>query len=203
MGLTDLILYRNCRGACNNNLLSNIRSVSLHYRPLIIVLAETKCDQELRLVSLKKLGYDGFSFVPRVGRSGGLVAVWKSEFIAISELRKERQFLHFHCQIKGYVPFFLTSVYVVPQASLKQVLWADLKLLSSLSIFDPWVLVGDFNDISLSSEKSGGSSSDDCRIKLFHDRLQDCRLSDIGFCGPKFTWKGPKLQRGTPSYPFL
>ncbi|KAK4280920.1 hypothetical protein QN277_012472 [Acacia crassicarpa] len=62
---------------------------------------------------------------------------------------------------------------------------------SSISL--PSVTIGDFNDIGSSTEKVGGLYGNEARIKLFNDRLQRCALSDMGYRGPKFTWRGPKL----------
>ncbi|KAI9071519.1 hypothetical protein K1719_046498 [Acacia pycnantha] len=137
---------------------------------MILVLAETKCENESRLFSLKKLGYDGLSVSPSVGRSGGIATVWWKDRIFVTKIRRERQFLHFHCVLDGYAPFFYTTFYAVPQSNLKRILWEELKALSNM-ISNPWAIIGDFNDILLSLEKVGGTSSSDERIKLFHDRL--------------------------------
>lgn len=54
-------------------------------------------------------------------------------------------------------------------------------------------MFGDFNDITSPSEKVGGRSCNLNRISWFQDRIDDCKLLDLGFLGPKFTWKGPQL----------
>ncbi|KAI9073581.1 hypothetical protein K1719_044485 [Acacia pycnantha] len=105
-----------------------------------------------------------------VGRSGGIATVWWKDRISVTKIRRERQFLHFHCVLDGYAPFFCTTFYAVPQSNLKRILWEELKALSNM-ISNPWAIIGDFNDILLSLEKVGGTSSSDERIKLFHDRL--------------------------------
>lgn len=75
MDQSPIVLYWNCRGACGRNLKSNISNICKGNRPLILVLAETKCDRDSRFLGLKRLGFDGISVVPSVGRSGGIVAV--------------------------------------------------------------------------------------------------------------------------------
>ncbi|KAI9092038.1 hypothetical protein K1719_027973 [Acacia pycnantha] len=123
MSLIDTILYWNCHGACNSNLLSNIRAISTGFRPFIIVLTETKCEDASRITSLRKLGYDRSSSVANVGKSGGILAVWRRDSIAITEIIKERQLIHFHSVVKGFAPFFLSSIYAIPIPSFKQILW--------------------------------------------------------------------------------
>lgn len=164
----------------------NIKAVSSGFLPLIIVLTETKCEDVSRITGLRRLGYDGVSSVASVGRSGGIFSVWRKDLINVTEVMKGRQMIHLHCSVKGFVPFFLSTIYAIPIPSYKQALWQDMKALS-VSISEPWVIVGDFNDILGPSERIGGSVLNDNRVKLFHDRLQDCRLSNLGFSGPRFT----------------
>ncbi|KAI9125480.1 hypothetical protein K1719_002898 [Acacia pycnantha] len=155
MGQLDIVLYWNCRGASNKSLLANLRMVRQGCRPLIVVLSETKVEDVSRLPSLRSLGYDGVSAVPSVGRSGGIMAVWRSDYIAVTELKKERQMLHFHCVVQGFAPFFLSMIYANPLPALKQILWRELKAISS-STSDPWIVIGDFNDVLGSSKRVGG-----------------------------------------------
>ncbi|KAI9118707.1 hypothetical protein K1719_010152 [Acacia pycnantha] len=58
------------------------------------------------------------------------------------------------------------------------------------------VTLGNFNDIASATKKTGGNCGTDARIHLFADRLSRCKLSDLGFCGPPFTWKGQRLLGG-------
>ncbi|KAI9123735.1 hypothetical protein K1719_005035 [Acacia pycnantha] len=195
----DSVLFWNWRGACGKDLLNHLRLVCDRSRPSLIILAETKCEQEHRLLPLTSLGFDGFFFVPSVGRSGGLVAVWRSNQITISVLQSDRQFLHLHCSIPGLSPFLLTGIYATPYFNLKQALWIELKKFADF-ILDLWVVIGDFNDISSSSERIGGSGPPVSKIKLFNDRISECKLTNLSFVGPKFTWKGPRLQDGARLY---
>ncbi|KAI9081684.1 hypothetical protein K1719_036338, partial [Acacia pycnantha] len=143
------------------------------------------------LFYLSKLGFDGSAFVPSIGRSGGLVAVWKKDHISVDVLRRERQFIHFRCSVPGKGVFFLTFVYAIPRSELKQSLWQELLSLSS-SMSGSWVLAGDFNDILSADERTGGVGVNFSRIDLFQNRILSCDLSDLGFHGPKFTWRGPQ-----------
>ncbi|KAI9108610.1 hypothetical protein K1719_020494 [Acacia pycnantha] len=134
-------------------------------RPCMVILSETKTDNPILFRCLERFGFDGFVFVPSVGRSGGLVAVWKKALISVSVLREERQFLHFLCCFTGEVPFHLTAVYALPTPRSKQLLWIDLKSLAD-GMISPWVVLGDFNDILSSSDRIGGASINFSRIQL-------------------------------------
>ncbi|KAI9122257.1 hypothetical protein K1719_006946 [Acacia pycnantha] len=137
------------------------------------------------------MGFDGLAFVPSIGRSGGLVAAWKKDVLDVVLIRKERQFLHFHCSVKGKGGFYLTAVYAIPRAALKQALWQDLANVA-LSIAGPWVVAGDLNDILAPDERVGGVGINYSRIDAFQSRVQACHLTDLGNQGPKFTWRGPQ-----------
>ncbi|KAK4258521.1 hypothetical protein QN277_004963 [Acacia crassicarpa] len=186
------ILYWNCRGACDGSLLRNLRLAWRNSCPDLLILTETKSENASLVSRLEPLGFDASAFIPSVGRSGGLCAVWRSEKISVVVLKSNRQYLHFKCSLLGHPVFLLTAVYAVPIPHLKQALWADLRSLAAI-ISLPWVVVGDFNDIASMDERIGGSSPNVSRMKIFQDRIQDCMLSDLGSSGPRFTWKGPKL----------
>lgn len=49
---------------------------------------------------------------------------------------------------------------------------------------------GNFNDIREGFEKRGRSSPFDKKCALFQDRLNACKLLDLGSTSHKFTWRG-------------
>lgn len=46
----------------------------------------------------------------------------------------------------------------------------------------------DFNEIMEESEKSGKSRRPRGHMEKFRDTMALCKLQDMGFCGPKYTW---------------
>jgi hypothetical protein len=48
--------------------------------------------------------------------------------------------------------------------------------------------VGDFNTILSQTEKQGAALKPHRQIEDFQRALEDCKLCDMGFIGPKFTW---------------
>ncbi|KAI9107671.1 hypothetical protein K1719_021334 [Acacia pycnantha] len=188
----DPVFYWNCRGACASNLIQQLSVVCRGNWPTILILAETKCDTNSRFWCLERIGYNGMSFVSSVGRSGGIVAAWRNDRDSVSVIRSNRQFIHLLCSWGGMQPFYLTAIYSIPCPIFKTSLWQELKGLS-LSISAPWVTIGDFNDVLAAGERLGGSRVNFSRIRHFQDRIDGCHLTDLGFVGPKFTWKGPRL----------
>ncbi|KAI9070507.1 hypothetical protein K1719_047529 [Acacia pycnantha] len=183
------IFFWNIQGACDKSLRRNLRLVWGKSVPDLLVLAETKCQNSSQFRCFESLGFDGLAVVPSVGRSGGLVATWRSNRVGVSVIRLERQYLHLRISLPGRPVFFFTVVYAVPSSFSKQVLWADLSSLAD-SISSPWVVAGDFNDIMLACERTGGSQICYSRLNKFQERVRGCRLCDLGFQGPRFTWRG-------------
>ncbi|RYQ95392.1 hypothetical protein Ahy_B08g090662 isoform B [Arachis hypogaea] len=57
-----------------------------------------------------------------------------------------------------------------------------------------WLVAGDFNEIKEASEKKGGAAVNIRACNIFSNWINSCRLIDLGFVGPRFTWKGPKWE---------
>uniref|UniRef100_A0A2N9EM59 Reverse transcriptase domain-containing protein n=1 Tax=Fagus sylvatica TaxID=28930 RepID=A0A2N9EM59_FAGSY len=65
--------------------------------------------------------------------------------------------------------------------------WDLLRKLGNESLL-PWMICGDFNEIVDNGEKLGFRSRPQRQMRIFREALSDCRLEDLGYQGPKFTW---------------
>lgn len=65
----------------------------------------------------------------------------------------------------------------------------------------PWLVIGDFNEILESSEKCGGDIPAQWRINLCRDFLSGRLLRDLHFHSPDFTWFAMRLVLFTISNP--
>ncbi|XP_023877886.1 uncharacterized protein LOC111990333 [Quercus suber] len=54
------------------------------------------------------------------------------------------------------------------------------------------VIAGDFNEVLMSGDKSGGNVVSISRALRFQDCLNMCNMIDMGFAGPCFTWSNHK-----------
>ena len=70
---------------------------------------------------------------------------------------------------------------------VRRLLWQRL-VETAESVTMPWLVIGDFNDVTNSSEKSGGSLPSLGRCNLFNSMISSCNLIDLEFNGPAFTW---------------
>lgn len=58
---------------------------------------------------------------------------------------------------------------------------------------DPWLVLGDFNEICSVEEKKGGASVDTSVCLRFKGVIDSCKLIDLGSTGPRFTWRGSQV----------
>ncbi|XP_062099719.1 uncharacterized protein LOC133805553 [Humulus lupulus] len=80
--------------------------------------------------------------------------------------------------------FFVTFVYGMNIEESRNLLW---KHLQDLSMEDPWIVLGDFNDILVKEERIGA------RVKYtkahsFQRCVEICQLEDVKFSGNFYTW---------------
>jgi hypothetical protein len=71
-------------------------------------------------------------------------------------------------------------------------------LLKHLKLFtpNPWLCVGDFNEIIDQSEKDGAALRKEGQMNQFREASEDCNVSDLDFIGSKYTWNNGKQDDG-------
>lgn len=52
----------------------------------------------------------------------------------------------------------------------------------------PWLLGGDFNEITHASDKFGGKNINNSSANKFLDCINYCHLSNLGYKGNRYTW---------------
>lgn len=88
----------------------------------------------------------------------------------------------------GILDWHLTGFYDCSERSKCRLSWNLLRALSQLHNL-PWLCIGDYNDMLLSSEKSGGNSYPQALLEGFRQATEDCNLHDILFCDYRYTWE--------------
>lgn len=85
------------------------------------------------------------------------------------------------------LPIELTTVYNNPNHNMQGQVWNYLRNLSS-RVNNAWIVAGDFNAMLNNNEKFGVKKIKNSRMNDFASCLTDCGLTDLGYCGNKFTW---------------
>lgn len=112
--------------------------------------------------------------------------LWDPSLVDVDIIGSSFQEIHSHVKVSG-LSFLLTSLYASPFFDRRKLLWDSLSSLGP-SIILPWLILGDFNDISSASKKFGGLPPNRYKISCFNNFLHACNLVDLGFEGPRFTW---------------
>nr|KYP65030.1 hypothetical protein KK1_019646 [Cajanus cajan] len=94
--------------------------------------------------------------------------------------------------VEGSKSWACTAVYANPRVELRQQVWSNPRELGG-RITLPWLGLGEFNEILLSTECRGGRFSM-AWASQFLEVLNDCNLLDMGAKGLHFTWY--RNQRG-------
>ena len=89
--------------------------------------------------------------------------------------------------VGGVIPWRASGFYGHPDARKRYESW---DLLGSLKIQCdmPWIVFGDFNEITHPDEKLGWLDRDANHMRSFRECLSLCGLIDLGFVGQRFTW---------------
>jgi hypothetical protein len=183
------IMVCNCRGAASSAFYRYCNQYVTTWKPLMLVIMETRFNPDKLKRTFNLLGYDGFIATENSGFSGGIVAVWKVDCFIVNLEIKKFQFLHLKVNYPKSRPWFFTAIYASPHENNRCSMWNDLKNIAS-NMKDPWLLAGDFNDILSINEKKGGAPASIRKCNLFKERVDACHLLDVGFVGAKYTWCG-------------
>ena len=117
-----------------------------------------------------------------MGFSGGIWLLWnESTYFSVEILTHSDHSLH--ALVKVNLPpltFLFTVVYASPNFAKRKIFWNYLEnLVATISL--PWVLLGDFNDMTSEDKKMGGLPLNKTRIAAFKNCMDKCGLMDLSF----------------------
>ncbi|XP_050222138.1 uncharacterized protein LOC126672232 [Mercurialis annua] len=176
----------NVQGAGSKARKRVFRNFCLKYRLDIVGIVEPRISGRKADDFVKASGFDFSHRVEANGFSGGIWILWKS-VVKVEVLINNKHFIHVRVG-EGVDSFLLTIIYASPNAALRKFVWEDLSLIAA-GIREPWILGGDFNAAMKEGEKRGGAVGCTGLCNLFKSWVEDNHLEDLGFIGPKFTWR--------------
>ena len=93
--------------------------------------------------------------------------VWKNEIVSISIIEKQVHFIHMRINKPSHSPWLLTTTYINSNVITKNEAHEELCKLASV-VNQPWLIVGNFNNIKGVDEKNGTTlvSFSQCSIFL-------------------------------------
>ena len=185
-------LIWNTRGTGSRNFPNLIRELTSFYHIDFIAILETRCSGNKALNICQKLGFHYFEIVDADGFRGGLWCLWSSRFHSIKVVSKHSQFIHLQMEDTRGQFWWFTVVYASPSPHIRRALWRDLSMVQVRSS-EPWCIAGDFNATLAVDDRNSlnGVSMPDQEFISF---IQNMQLNDMGFMGPKFTWKRSNVE---------
>lgn len=145
-----------------------------------------------RLVKLRqKMGFKNGFNVPPVGFAGGL-SLWWDESIKVEVIFSSENLIDTVVQsVNTGVTARASWIYGTPYRQLKEEFWNWMT--THIQATDvPWFCGGDMNEIIWSHEKQGGTAFSSSRTRYLLNFISHANLIDLGFKGPKFTWRGTR-----------
>ncbi|XP_058782835.1 uncharacterized protein LOC131657455 [Vicia villosa] len=134
----------------------------------------------------------GYSFSNSVGRSGGLLTLWKNENLEVVSSFKGEGYLGIKF-MKSNRFFYLVNIYSSCELPKKRDLWRRILELKEAHKDGEWILGGDFNATKNRSERRGrgmnsNSSVNSVEMNEFVEFIDESLLVYVPCKGKKFTW---------------
>ena len=182
------ILSWNIRGAGNSEAKQQTHSLVSRFKPSLFAVMETHISFHKVRRTWMKMGYEPVAIEEAQGHSGGLWILSSTSGISYSVVDSCSQAITVEIS-KANRKWVLTAVYASPIPVLRENLWYHLCNLRH-QIREPWLWIGDFNQILLPLEVSGGTFHVS-RASAFADVMSQCHMIDLGLTGGRFTWQRP------------
>lgn len=156
-------------------------------------LIETKV-KEKKAGKIVEEVFHGWNFMGNYEyhRLGRLWVLWRSE-VRMTPVYKTAQLITCSVLLPGKSEeFFCSFVYAHNTVEERKSLWADLKDHFDAPMFKnkKWMIIGDYNEILDGEEHSGFEDTPrvPTGMRDFQDIANYCRLTDMSYHGPRFTW---------------
>ncbi|KAL7226194.1 hypothetical protein ACSBR1_021345 [Camellia fascicularis] len=140
------------------------------------------------------MGFTASSHVDPIDRSGGIWLLWNPNVVNVRVVEASSQQITATISRQDYPDWLLSAVYASPSSVKRDELWEQLEAIAQYTT-DPWLVAGDFNDFTSPNDKRSfhgrshqNLSQDQRRSSKFNDRINHCKLMDLGCAGPRLTW---------------
>uniref|UniRef100_A0A803PAK3 CCHC-type domain-containing protein n=1 Tax=Cannabis sativa TaxID=3483 RepID=A0A803PAK3_CANSA len=144
------------------------------------------CDNRVAsLFSKRQLTTSGE--VPRIGLSGGLLFLWKSN-VNVTIINYGQNFVDCYLAFDDGFSCHFSGFYGAPVVSQRKFTWELLTKLKDSTPLMPWLVMGDFNEIISHLDKLGGPLKNETQIDDFRTAIDKSGLQELNFDGNRFTW---------------
>jgi hypothetical protein len=114
MNKNNNIMVWNCRGAASTAFYRYCNQYVVTWKPLMLVIMETRCNPDKLKRTFNLLGYDGFLATENSGFASGIVVAWKLDFFTVRLEEKKFQYIHMRVNYLRGRDWYFTAVYASP-----------------------------------------------------------------------------------------
>lgn len=186
------IISWNCQGFGVALTVQNLKEVVRKEKPQLVFLMETK--KQINFLDRKRraFGFDEGWYVNPIGKSGGLALWWTNE-VKVNIISSSKNIIHTKIEsLAVSLPAYITFLYGPPVEQERNGIWDKLRAIARY-MSEPWLCIGDFNEILSQSEKWGGNPHTLRRVINFQLLVSDCELLEVESKGASYTWCNQRL----------
>lgn len=138
----------------------------------------------------EELGFTNLRTVQPQGVAGGGLAILWKDWVGLEIISSCKNYFDTRISYEGNFSY-LTFVYGDTDKRKRKQTW---DFLTSLALIRdaPWLVTGDFNDITGNSEKEGGPERPEASFSDFRTFLSEGDLYDLQHSGECLSWKGKR-----------
>ncbi|KAF1864335.1 hypothetical protein Lal_00021991, partial [Lupinus albus] len=129
-------------------------------------------------------------FQPSIGKSGGLLCIWKKDVFQKIAHRNGKGFLGvIDNDLASRELCYIINVYSPCNYKEKREVWLELGQWKNESSCNMWCIIGDFNSVKSSEERKGRESHGRLKeMRNFNGFINNLALIDLPLVGRRFTW---------------
>ncbi|KAF5472061.1 hypothetical protein F2P56_008808 [Juglans regia] len=163
----------NARGLGNPRGIRTLCDLIQREAPEVLFLQETRLTTREVESCKYKFGFKNCLAISSQGRKGGIALLWDAEVdLSVTSYSMN----HVDAVIKDpnlrRGQWFLTAMYGYPKTHLRYQTWNLLRMLCRAND-DPWMVMGDFNEVMYSHEKCGGRPRPDSQLYDFREVVEE------------------------------
>ncbi|XP_019184835.1 PREDICTED: uncharacterized protein LOC109179810 [Ipomoea nil] len=178
----------NCRGVRGGSTRRHARDLLKTPNVGALCFLETKTKGADGLLKMAdKLGFFSSFMADPLNFAEGLLLVWNKDRVPLFVVEHNSHTIHTLIPRRDGKNIRISFAYVRPNCRAKEIFWRGCRDYST-SFQDPWIVLGDFNDISGQSDKWGTGEIVVSSVDKFLDAMNDCGLMDLGTSGSRFSW---------------
>ncbi|KAI7986949.1 hypothetical protein LOK49_LG14G01230 [Camellia lanceoleosa] len=151
MSSMDLLIW-NFKGVGNDRFWRNLRDLVQMHKPDMVILMETKVELNKMGMFFNNLGYIASTHLDPIVRSGGIWLLWNPNQVNVLVNEACSQMMTATISRQEYLDWVLSAIYASPNTWMRDELWNGLETIAQ-NIQEPWLVAGNFNDYSSSTEK--------------------------------------------------